>query len=176
MFRSRGLALGPGNSPGADNGLSNWIAPGERGFDRIELQAGETGSLLAFIHLSEAAAAHDFAEYRSVLIRDPPTRTMFDHILRDEEHHMQYSLAQLQRVAPADSQAMLLKARLRRLWKAYLRLATALAGVIAGVLLTIQYFILLPPFALIAKLAARRERPGWMPISGGSDRFAGREF
>jgi hypothetical protein len=117
-----------------------------------------------------------FAEYRSVLNRDPQTRALFDHILRDEEHHMQYSLAQLQRISPADSNAMLWKARLRRLWKAYLRLATAIAGVIASVLLTIQYFVLLPPFALVAMLAARRERIGWMPISAANDDQSGREF
>jgi hypothetical protein len=29
----------------------------------------------------------------------------------------------------------------------------------------IQYFILLPPFAILAKRAERRELPGWTPIS-----------
>ena len=51
------------------------------------------------------------------------------------------------------------------LWKAYLRLATALAGVIGGLMLTVQYFVLLPPFAWLAKRAERREPPGWTPIS-----------
>ena len=176
MFRARGLTLGGEQSREAGNALSDWIAPGERGFERIGLQPGEAGSLLAFIHLSESAAARDFAAYRSVLDHDPLTRALFEHILRDEEHHMQYSLAQLERIAPADSKALLWKARLRRLWKAYLRLATAIAGVIASVLLTIQYFVLLPPFALVAKLAARREKPGWMPISAAAGSQSGREF
>lgn len=176
MFRSRGLALDARHSAIADNVLSDWIAPGERGLDRIALQPDEAGPLLAFIHLSEAAAARDFAEYRSVLGRDPLTRALFDHILRDEEHHMQYSLDQLQRVSPAGSAALLWKTRLRRLWRAYLRVATAIAGVIASVLLTIQYFVLLPPFALVAKRAERRERTGWMPISAADERLPGREF
>jgi hypothetical protein len=51
------------------------------------------------------------------------------------------------------------------LWKGYLRLATALAGSIGGLILTIQYFVLLPPFAWLAKRAGRQEQPGWTPIS-----------
>jgi hypothetical protein len=34
----------------------------------------------------------------------------------------------------------------------------------AGIL-TIQYFILLPPFAFLARRAERQEAPGWTPIS-----------
>lgn len=40
--------------------------------------------------------------------------------------------------------------------------AAAPAGVIGVFILTIQYFILLPPFA---GLAERRERPGGTPVS-----------
>ena len=57
------------------------------------------------------------------------------------------------------------RARLSRLWKGYLRLATALAGVVSGLILTILYFTLLAPFAYLAKRAARRERTGWSPVS-----------
>ena len=57
------------------------------------------------------------------------------------------------------------RARLSRLWKAYLRLAAALAGLIGGAILNLQYFILLPPFAWLAKRAQRREAAGWVPIS-----------
>jgi hypothetical protein len=32
-------------------------------------------------------------------------------------------------------------------------------------LLTIQYFLLLPPFAWLAKRAARQERSGWAMVS-----------
>jgi hypothetical protein len=46
-----------------------------------------------------------------------------------------------------------------------LRFATALAGVIGTIVLTIQYFVLLPPFAWLAKRAGRREPVGWTPIS-----------
>jgi len=57
------------------------------------------------------------------------------------------------------------RARLSRLWKGYLRLATALAGAISVLILTIQYFVFLPPFVWFAKRAARQDLPGWTPIS-----------
>jgi hypothetical protein len=78
---------------------------------------------------------------------------------------MNYTLVQLARVAPQHHRTRLWRARLSRMWKVYLRLAAALAGVIGGVLLTIQYFVILPPFAWLAKRAARREPAGWTPIA-----------
>jgi hypothetical protein len=41
---------------------------------------------------------------------------------------------------------------------------SAVAGVMSAALLTLQYFILLPPFAVLAKRAERREPPGWLPV------------
>ena len=163
MFRARGLELWNSLAEnGAARASTDWIPPGERGLDDLRVEEEDDGALLAFIHLSESAAARDFALYSKVLGHDPPTRALFDRILRDEEFHMRYSLAQLDRVAPGRRRLHLWKARLRRLWKGYLRLATALANMMAAVILTLQYFILLPPFALLARRAARRERPGWV--------------
>jgi hypothetical protein len=160
MFRARGLALRSVAS-GLSSDVADWLAPGERGLDDLRVDRESDASLLAFIHLSEANAARDFAHYRSVLGHDPATRALFDRILRDEVSHMRYSLAELDRVAPGRRRWLLWKARLRRLWKAYLRLATAIAGVMAAIILTTQYFLILPPFALLARRAARRETPGW---------------
>ena len=56
------------------------------------------------------------------------------------------------------------RARLTRLWKTYLRIASGVAGLIGGAILTIQYFVILPPFAWLAARAARREQPGWTAI------------
>ena len=74
---------------------------------------------------------------------------------------MTYTRTQLGRVAPARSRRVLWRARAGRLWRAYLRLAGALAGLLGGVVLTVQYFLLLPWFAIAAKRAARREPDGW---------------
>jgi hypothetical protein len=37
-------------------------------------------------------------------------------------------------------------------------------------MLTLQYFILLPPFALLAKRAARREPQGWVSVAPEDER------
>ena len=78
--------------------------------------------------------------------------------------HMNYTLAQLTRVAPAAPWPVPVEARLSRLWKAYLRATSAIAGVMGTVILTLQYFILLPPFAFLAKRAERREPQGWVAV------------
>ena len=83
---------------------------------------------------------------------------------------MRYTRDELIRVAPERPRRVLWWARMRRLWKAYLRFATALAGLIAGIVLTLQYFVLLPPFAWLAKRAARHEQPGWVATVEGKGR------
>ena len=59
------------------------------------------------------------------------------------------------------------QARGNRLWKRYVRMAAALAGVMSGGMLLLQYFILLPPFAWFAKRTERREAAGWTTIARG---------
>jgi len=65
------------------------------------------------------------------------------------------------RISPQHHRRHIWRARFGRLWKAYLRVASALAGVIGTLLMTVQYFVLMPPFAWLAKRGARRERQGW---------------
>ncbi len=143
----------------------DWPAPCGHGLDDLQIDKESDGSLLAFLHLSEKAAASRFTIYRDVMQHDPPTRAIFAEILNDERFHMNYTLTHLVRVAPERHRRHLWRARLSRLWKGYLRLATALASVTGTLILTVQYFVLLPPFAWLAKRAARRESPGWFSIS-----------
>ena len=143
----------------------DWPAPGGHGLDDLQIDKESDGSLLAFLHLSEKAAASRFTIYRDVMQHDPPTRAIFADILNDERFHMNYTLTHLVRVAPERHRRHLWRARLSRLWKGYLRLATALASVTGTLILTVQYFVLLPPFAWLAKRAARRESPGWFSVS-----------
>jgi hypothetical protein len=166
LFRRRGAALLHALSAASRSGYrAHWLAPGERGLDDLRIEKLEDGALLAFLHLSEKSAATDFAAYRDVLHRDPSTRAVFEEVLRDEAYHMNYTLSQLVRVSPQGHHLLLWRARLSRLWKGYLRLAIALAGIISGLILTILYFTLLVPFAYLAKRGARREPTGWLPIS-----------
>ena len=78
---------------------------------------------------------------------------------------MNYTYTQLARISPGTYRQRLWRARATRLWKRYVRVAAALAGVMGTALLTLQYFILLPPFAWLAKRAAKREPSGWTPTS-----------
>lgn len=166
MFRARGRALRDSlHHPGGAGLLPPWIAPGERGIDGLDVARESDAALLAFLHLSESAAARDFARYTRAIDADVATRLLFQRILRDEDRHMRYTHAELVRIAPRRAGRLLWWTRLRRLWKAYLRFASALAAAMAGLILTLQYFLLLPPFALLAKRAARRERPGWATLA-----------
>ena len=140
---------------------ANWLAPGERGFDDLRIEKQSPEALLAFLHLSEKAAAGRFALYRSLLSNDPGTRDLFSRILEDETFHMSYTRSQLARIAPKKQGLRLWQSRAGRVWKVYLRLATAIASVFGTLLLTVQYFVVLPLFALLAKRSARREPDGF---------------
>jgi rubrerythrin len=162
LFRQRGLELRKTlGSAGEGRFQAQWLTPGERGLDDLRVDGERDDTLLAFLHLSEKSAANGFAAYRNVLDHDPETSEMFQEILKDENFHMSYTLSQLGRVSPARKTWILWRARLSRLWKGYLRVAAAIAGVFGTALLTVQYFVLLPPFALLAKRAAKKEPEGW---------------
>jgi rubrerythrin len=166
LFRWRGTALLRSLPKRSSPVLQlNWVSPGERGLDDLCVERESDATLLAFLHLSEKAATSHFAVYRNALHDDQPTKAVLGEILRDEKFHMNYTLSQLTRIAPERRPMLLWRARLTRLWKFYLRAMSALAGVIGTLVLTFQYFILLPPFAILAKRAERREPPGWTPIS-----------
>jgi hypothetical protein len=121
--------------------------------------------LLAFLHVAEKAAAGRFTIYRELVDDDPGTRAIFEEILRDEVFHMNYTYTQLTRVSPHSHRRQVWQARGNRLWKRYVRVAAALAGVMSSGMLLLQYFILLPPFAWFAKRAERREAVGWTTIA-----------
>ena len=165
LFRRRGMDLLHKLPAASESTLQvDWLAPGGHGLDDLQVEGESDNDLLAFLHLSEKAAASRFTVYRDVLRSDGPTCAIFEEILQDEVFHMGYTLTQLARVSPEHHRRHLWRARLSRLWKGYLRIATAFASVIGGLLLTVQYFVLLPPFALLAKRAQQKEQPGWTPV------------
>jgi hypothetical protein len=168
LFRGRGRELLKGRETSESHGFdANWLAPGERDRDELLLGPVSEPTLLAFLHLSEKVAAGRFALYLEMLEEDAGTRGIFADVLRDEVFHMTYTRTQLTRVAPARSRRALWRARAGRLWRAYLRFAGALAGLLGGIVLTVQYFLLLPWFAIAAKRAARREQGGWQARAAG---------
>jgi hypothetical protein len=170
LFRQRAASLLPAlPSSSTPKFRADWLSPGGHGLDDLDVDGESDEEMLAFLHLSEKAAASRFTIYRDVMRDDPPTYAVFDEILHDETFHMNYTLVQLARVSPEHHKRRLWRARLSRLWKAYLRVATAIAGVIGGLVLMLQYFIILPPFAWMARRTARRERVGWTTIPPGPD-------
>ena len=166
LFRRRGAALLQERSPRSTPlSPASWLPSGDHGIDDLRVEEEPDESLLAFLHVAEKAAAGRFTIYRDVVQDDPSTRAVFEEILRDEVFHMNYTYTQLARVSPRLYRRRVWRARASRLWKRYLRVAAALAGLLGTLILWIQYFILLPPFAWIAKHSAKRERPGWTPMS-----------
>ena len=177
LFRRRAAALLKNSGAESNPGFQGaWLAPGGHGLDDLQVDGESDSDMLAFLHLSEKAAASRFTVYRDVMQHDPPTRAVFEEILHDEVFHMGYTLTQLARVEPERHRRHLWRARLSRLWKTYLRLATGIAGILGSMLLTIQYFVLLPPFAWLAKRAARWERSGWMVLSPGRSESLERQY
>jgi hypothetical protein len=165
LFRRRGWAI-LRDLPSSSRSVfqANWISPGERGLDDLRVDNETDDGLLAFLHLSEKAAAASFTAYRNALQNDPATGAVFDAILHDETFHMNYTLSQLTRVSPEHHGWRLWRARTRRFWNFYVRLASGIAGWMGTIVLTVQYFVLLPPFVWLAKRAQRREQGGWTKI------------
>jgi hypothetical protein len=164
-FTSRARAILTAEQDGSARSSfqANWFSPGERGLDDLDVDRETPASLLAFLYLSERAGARRFLVYQDVLAADPETRDVFAEVIPDEAFHTNYTYAQLRRLSPDHYRLHILRARLAILWKAYLRLAAAIAAVMGAIVLTAQYFLLLPVFAFFAKRSAARELPGWVP-------------
>jgi hypothetical protein len=138
---------------------ANWLAPGERGLDDLDVDQAREDELLAFLHLSEKIAVGRFALYRQVLDGDVQTRRVFEDVLQDEAFHMNYTQAQLMRLNPARWRWRLRAAWVSKAWRAYLRVAAAIGALLGGLILSLQYFLVLPVFALLAR--RHREPDGW---------------
>jgi len=165
LFRQRGAALLQTRPAGANASSPTSVLPGGHGLDDLRVEDEPDDRLLAFLHVAEKAAAGRFTIYRDIVQDDPSTRAIFEEILRDEVFHMNYTYTQLTRVSPQSYRRRVWRARASRLWKRYLRVAAALADLLGTLILSIQYFVLLPPFVWYARRAARREPAGWTPIS-----------
>jgi len=163
LFRARGAALLRARGARAAGLFAGNPLPGGHGLDDLRIDGEPDHRLLAFLHVAEKSAASRFTIYRELVKDDPETLAIFEHILRDEVFHMNYTYTQLTRIAPRRYRRHIWYARAKRLWNRYLRIAAAIAGLFGSAALSIMYFILLPPFAWLAKRAERREPAGWTP-------------
>jgi hypothetical protein len=165
LFRERGAALLRLRGSARELLLDGNPLPGGHGLDDLRIDGEPDHRLLAFLHVAEKSAAGRFAIYRELVDDDPPTRAIFEQILRDEVFHMNYTYTQLTRISPQTYRHHVWHARAKRLWNRYLRVAAAIAALMGSALLTVMYFVLLPPFAWLARRAQRREPSGWIPVS-----------
>lgn len=166
LFRQRGATLLRTRATHAKGWFSGSPLPGGHGLDDLRIEGEPDHRLLAFLHVAEKAAAGRFTIYRELVDDDPPTRAIFEEILRDEVFHMNYTYTQLARISPRSYRRQVWSARANRLWKRYVRLAAAVAALMGSAVLTTMYFVLLPAFAWLARRAERREPQGWQRISG----------
>src|SRR5438067_7144769 len=164
LFRQRGAALLRARRGARRVLLSGNPLPGGHGLDDLRIDGQPDHRLLAFLHIAEKSAAGRFTIYRELVDDDPETRAIFEEILRDEVFHMNYTYKQLTRVSPRAYRRHVWHARAKRVWNRYLRVAAGAAGLIGNLLLSVLYFVVLPPFAWLAKRAARREPIGWTEI------------
>ena len=166
LFRQRGAALLRAR-PRSTRPVRRQPAPGGHGLDDLSIEGEPDHRLLAFLHVAEKAAAGRFAIYREVVDDDPPTRAIFEEILRDEVFHMNYTYTQLDaHLAAVVPAAGLACARASRLWKRYLRVAAAVAGVIGSALSDRSCISsCCRPFAWLARRASAREPSAGTPIS-----------
>src|SRR5580765_5817950 len=176
LFRERGAALLKVRSTRSRVRFNGNPLPGGHGLDDLRIDGEPDHRLLAFLHVAQKAAAGRFAIYREMVDDDPQTRAIFEQILRDEVFHMNYTYTQLTRVAPQAYRRHVWHARAKRLWNRYLRVAAGIAGVFGNVALTIMYFVVLPPFAWLAKRAARGEAAGWAPSRPARDASPGSQY
>src|SRR5262245_14507067 len=165
LFRERGAALLRRRPQPSQVLLDGNPLPGGHGLDDLSVEGEPDHRLLAFLHVAEKSAAGRFAVYRELVDDDPPTRDIFEQILRDEVFHMNYTYTQLTRVSPKTYRRHVWHARTKRLWNRYLRVAAAIAGVFGNTLLRLIYFVVLPPFAWLARRSERREPAGFILIA-----------
>jgi hypothetical protein len=167
LFRERGAALLRERATRSTTRFNGNPLPGGHGLDDLRIEGEPDHRLLAFLHVAEKAAAGRFTIYRELVDDDPATRAIFEQILRDEVFHMNYTYTQLARISPRSHRWQIWRARGSRLWKRYLRVAAAIAAFFGTAMISLLYFVVLPPFAWIAKRGERREVRGWMPIASG---------
>jgi hypothetical protein len=164
LFRDRGAALLRARRGTRHVLLDGNPLPGGHGLDDLAIEGQPDHRLLAFLHVAEKSAAGRFAVYRALVDDDPATQEIFEKILRDEVFHMNYTYSQLTRVSPDGYRRHIWRARAKRLWNRYLRVAAAIASVFGNTLLRLIYFVALPPFVWFARRAERREPRGFIPI------------
>jgi hypothetical protein len=161
--RATGLA-GTRSRAGAVLDDANYIR--SHGIRPVESLYSELGELrfMASVWLAELRSAQQLDVYAELLAGDPEGVRMFQEIAKDERFHIAYSRRELDRFVrdghgKSVSRALLIT-RLHRFRDGWLRIMRRIGEVMASFWLLAVYFLILPPFALLAR--RDRRRPGFV--------------
>jgi hypothetical protein len=131
---------------------------GIRGKEPLCRQMSEV-EFFAFIWVHELAGARQFDIYAKLMQNDPASAAMFADIGKDERFHIAYSRAELDRIAASGRAREVKRAvfitRWRRFRNVWLRGSRNFGAFMSGIWLTIFYFLVLGPFALISRFTER---------------------
>lgn len=120
---------------------------------------------LAFVHVAETKAAQQFEQLRRRFANRPEIAELFAKVLRDEKFHVAYSRHLLDMLIAQgqgkEVRAALLKVRWAGAWQAWRRAGRRIGDVLSRGLLTLLYWVVVPPFALMQRLSERGESAGW---------------
>lgn len=128
------------------NGL---VPPPEDGRHSLLDQEGELAAFLAYVQAGELDIAQEFEAYAKA-VPDEDVRTVFQHIMTEEDGHQSSLWLALLDVTGSESKAHQLvgRARRRRAWRAFLRFSKRLGDSLLGLWLTIVY-VVAGPFCVL---------------------------
>lgn len=120
----------------------------------------------AFIWIAEMRGAQQFDVYASLMAGDAESAAMFADIGNDERFHIAYSRKELDRLIAdgrgKEVQRAIRKIRRQRFLQAWLRFSRLIGNVMSALWLTLAYFLVIGPFALIVR-ATERITSGFVP-------------
>ncbi len=134
-------------------------------------QVDERGvvAYVAMLEHAEVQAEQLFSIHRELVSDDAETLAVFDEILRDEQYHVSYTRATLERWREEGREFEVRRARSAarssRWWGAWKRAGAASASGFSRTLLRALYLTVLAPFALLAR--RRAGTGGWSEPSNG---------
>jgi hypothetical protein len=150
------LATLPRQLAGAE---ANWFAPGRARPRRSQRRRREGRHAARVPAPQRAGRGHALRRLpRGADEGQGDARGVREHPPRRGVSHELHAKAARARLA-ATPRLRLWTARLHRLWKVYLRFAAAFASVMGAVILTVQYFVVLPVFAWAAKRVGEARAP-----------------
>ncbi|MCB9763244.1 MAG: ferritin-like domain-containing protein [Alphaproteobacteria bacterium] len=127
--------------------------------DGVDIEQMGELPFIAFVHVAEKRAVEEFKLHREAL---GERGEVFDSILQDEKRHVAWTGHALDRYEKAgrgdEVRQAVRRMQRQRWWGMWLAFARRLSWVVSAVMLSVVYYVLMGPFALLAG----RWRGGWV--------------